>query len=336
MEQRFKFRHVNEVTGLFVLAVVALVVTGVLFSGHSQRWFARKYAFDVVLPESGTSGLRRGDEVLLLGVSAGLVNDIIVGDDGRMKAHVKIRRDFERFVRTDSTASIKKAFAVAGDSFMEISRGKTAPLPQRSPAITCLPSEDSLGRMEKMLASLSAELIPVVKKAGTGLEEWTKLGADLQKAGEQLTGLLARLDNLALGLEQGKGAAGKLFTETALADDAQKLITDASQTLSELQGMVTNLNLAVKDVQKGTARLPEIAEAVANETKDLPGLVEQTQTSMRELERLIEALQRHWLVRKYVNKTNPPSLRPEPGPEETKRNKFKSQPTPKGARQGHH
>jgi hypothetical protein len=24
---------------------------------------------------------------------------------------------------------------------------------------------------------------------------------------------------------------------------------------------------------------------------------------------LIEAMQRHWLVRKYVNKTNPPSLR---------------------------
>jgi hypothetical protein len=53
-------------------------------------------------------------------------------------------------------------------------------------------------------------------------------------------------------------------------------------------------------------RLPEITDAVANEAKDLPGLVMQTQTSMRELERLIEAMQRHWLVRKLVNKTNPP------------------------------
>ena len=31
---------------------------------------------------------------------------------------------------------------------------------------------------------------------------------------------------------------------------------------------------------------------------------------MRELERLIEGLQRHWLVRKYMNKTNPPPLTP--------------------------
>ena len=80
--------------------------------------------------------------------------------------------------------------------------------------------------------------------------------------------------------------------------------------MSELQGVVTNLNVAVKNVQNGTARLPEITDAVANEAKDLPGLVLQTQTSMRELERLIEAMQRHWLLRKYVNKTNPPPLRP--------------------------
>jgi len=73
--------------------------------------------------------------------------------------------------------------------------------------------------------------------------------------------------------------------------------------------METNLNVAVKNVQNGTTRLPEITDAVANEAKDLPGLVEQTQVSMRELERLIEALQRNWLVRKYVNKTNPPPLR---------------------------
>jgi hypothetical protein len=31
---------------------------------------------------------------------------------------------------------------------------------------------------------------------------------------------------------------------------------------------------------------------------------------MRELERLMEAMQRHWLLRKLVNQTNPPSGHP--------------------------
>jgi len=170
-----------------------------------------------------------------------------------------------------------------------------------------------------------------VKKAGAGLDGWTALGADLQTTREQLNGLLARLDNLAFGLEQGKGAAGKLLNETVLVDDAEKLLAQAGQTLGQLQGMVTNLNLAAMDVQTGAARLPEIADAVANETKELPGLVVQTQTSMRELERLIEALQRHWLVRKYVDKTNPAALGRASELEPTPQNR-KPQTPPKGTR----
>jgi phospholipid/cholesterol/gamma-HCH transport system substrate-binding protein len=115
--------------------------------------------------------------------------------------------------------------------------------------------------------------------------------------------LIARLNNIVAGVEQGKGTAGKLITDTALADEAQKLLARANEAMSELQGMVTNLNVAA-------ARLPEITDAVADEAKDLPGLVRQTQTSLRELERLVEAMQRTWLLRKYVNQTNPPPSRP--------------------------
>jgi phospholipid/cholesterol/gamma-HCH transport system substrate-binding protein len=305
MQARFKFRHVNEVVGVFVIAVVALVIVGVIFSSHSQRWFARKFGFDVLLPQAGTSGLRRGDEVFILGVSAGLVDDVIVKDDGRVKARVKMRRDFERFVRVDSTASIKKAFAVAGDSFMEISAGTGVRLPADNPTIICVPSEDSLGRIEKIVSDLHAELIPVVKKTGAGLEQWTKLGADLEKSNRRLSGLFVRWDRLSEGLEQGKGTAGKLLTEDALADEAQQLLARANQAMGQLQLMATNLNAAMTNIQAGAARLPEIADAVANETKDMPGLVHQTQVSMRELERLIEALQRHWLVRRYVKKADP-------------------------------
>ena len=62
--------------------------------------------------------------------------------------------------------------------------------------------------------------------------------------------------------------------------------------------------------QVASTNLPAISDAIGKEGKDLPGLVLQTQSSMRELERLIAAMQRHWLLRKYVNKTNPPPLRP--------------------------
>jgi phospholipid/cholesterol/gamma-HCH transport system substrate-binding protein len=155
--------------------------------------------------------------------------------------------------------------------------------------------------------------MPVVEKAGVGLDEWTQLGGDLRTNSEQLQELIARFHRLVADVEQGKGTAGRLLTDTSLADDAQKLLTRANERMGELQDVVTNLDVAVKNARAGTARLPEITDAMANEAKDLPGLVLQTQVSMRELERLIEAMQRNWLVRKYVNKTNPPPLRPLPG-----------------------
>ena len=329
MEKRFKFRNVNEMNGLLVLSVLALVLAGVIFSGHSQRWFSRKYTFDVLLPKEGASGLRPGADVFILGVSVGLVEDISVGDDLRMRARVKIRRDFARFVRTDSTASIKKVFDVGGDSYIEITRGVRAPLPAPNPEIVCLASEDSFGRMEGMLADLHSALMPVVEKAGVGLDEWTQLGGDLRTNSEQLQELIARFQSLVADVEQGKGTAGRLLTDPSLADDAQKLLTRANERMGELQDVVTNLDVAVKNARAGTARLPEITDAMANEAKDLPGLVLQTQVSMRELERLIEAMQRSWLVRKYVNKTNPPPLRPLPGSEEPTEKPFKALRSPK-------
>ena len=138
--------------------------------------------------------------------------------------------------------------------------------------------------------------------------------------------------SLAADVEQGKGTAGKPITDTSLADEAQRLLSRANETMGELQAVATNLNVTVKNVQLGTSRLPEITDAMANEAKDLPGLVQQTQVSMRELERLIEAMQRNWLVRKYVDKTNPPPLRPLPESEEPARKALKPSRSPKDSK----
>jgi phospholipid/cholesterol/gamma-HCH transport system substrate-binding protein len=259
----------------------------------------------------------------------GSVSDVVVDTTGRMEAEANIRRDFFRFVRADSSAVVKKKFGVAGDSFFEITRGQGQPLPEKNASIVC--NEEFQNALEAAIEDIRRDTLLVLKKTSAGLETWTTLGSNLITSRERLDQLVGRLDHIADDLQQGKGTAGKLLTDTAVADDAQKLLARANEAMSELQGVVTNLNAAVKNVQNGTARLPEITGAVADEAKDLPGLVQQTQTSMRELERLIEAMQRHWLLRKYVNPTNPPPTRPSPASKESNQKPRKALLSPKNS-----
>ena len=302
-KEPFKFRRVNEIAGIFVLAVLGVLVAAILWMGHSQRWFRSRVSLRIVLPEAGAAGIRQGSEVYFLGTLIGSVSEVNVLPTGRMEAETSIRRDFFRFVRADSSAVVKKKFGVAGDSFFELTRGNGQSLPEANASIVC--NEQFQSPLEAAVEEIRSETVLVLKKTSAGLDEWTKLGADLRETREHLDAFSLRIDKMAADVEAGHGTVGKLITETALLDDAHELMARANQTVSQLQGAATNVNVAA-------AQLPGITGPIADEAKDLPGLVQQTQTSMRELERLIEAAQKNWLVRKYVNKTNPPAAMPLP------------------------
>jgi phospholipid/cholesterol/gamma-HCH transport system substrate-binding protein len=309
IQESFKFRRVNEITGTFVLIVVGLLIGAVLWAGHSQRWFKSRVTLRIVLPEDGAAGIRQGSEVYFLGTLVGSVSYVDVETTGRMEAEVNIRRDFFQFVRVDSFAVVKKKFGVAGDSYFEITRGKGLPLMEKDASIVC--TEQFQNALEAAIEEIRRETLLVMKKTSDGLDTWTKLGTELGETREHLDRIAASMEKMAASVEAGKGTVGRLVTDPALADEAQTLLARANETMSQLQSTVTNLNLAVKNVQSSTARLPEITGAVADETKNLPGLVLQTKSSMVELERLVEALQHQWLIRKYVNQTNPAPLHPQ-------------------------
>lgn len=325
-EQRFKFRHVNEITGTVVLGIIAVLIAAVVWTGYSQRWFRSRVTLRIVLPEAGAAGIRQGSEVYFLGTMVGTVSDVLVDAAGRMEARANIRRDFFRFVRADSSAVVKKKFGVAGDAYFEITRGEGQPLAEKNAFILC---RDLPVSVEAAIEELRSAALPVFEKLSTGLDTWTALGTNLIQTQHRLEQLLVRLDHIVAAVERGEGTAGKLITDPALADQAAELLTRANETMGELRRVMTNLNVAVRNVQDGTARLPEITDALANEARDLPGLVLQTQVAVRELERLIEAVQRHWLVRKYVNKTNPPPLRPWPELQKPQKEPVKSLRSPK-------
>jgi phospholipid/cholesterol/gamma-HCH transport system substrate-binding protein len=288
---------------------VVVLIAAIVGTAYKQRWFRGTVTLWIVLPEAGAAGIRQGSEVYFLGTLVGTVSDVFVAATGRMEARTSIRSDFFRFVREDSSAVVKKKFGVAGDAYFDITRGQGQPLPKKNASIVCKELPVSI---ETAIEEVRRAVLPVLEKLSvgvdtwtalgtklsTGADAWTGLGTNLGETREQLNRLLARLDGLVAGVEQGKGTAGKLLTDPAVADDLKTILDKGNASMDQLQSIL-------KDVQVAGTHLSAVSEALAIEAKDLPGLVLQTQQTLHELERLIEGLERHWLIRKYIEQRQP-------------------------------
>ena len=329
MEPHVKFRHVHAITGTFVLVILGVLIAALVLAGRSQRWFIGNVNLEIVLPEAGAAGIRQGSEVYFLGTLMGTVSDVSVDPAGRMIAQVNIRRDFFKFVRMDSSAVVKRKFGVVGDAYFEITRGEGLPLPEKNASIIC--NEQLPSALESAVEEIRREAVPALKKLNEGLATWTILGSNLVASTERLDTILLRGEAMASGLQEGKGTVGKLLSDPAAFEEWTHLLSKANLSLDELQGMLKHLKEASGNLELASTNLPAISEAIGQEAKDLPGLVLQAQMSMRELERLLGAMQRHWLLRKYVNPTNPPPLRPVAPSEPAERKPFRQLRSPRDA-----
>lgn len=312
MQEDFKSKHVHAITGTFVLGVIGVLIVALVFAARSQRWFIGNAALRIALPEAGAAGIRQGSDVYLLGTLVGSVSDVRVDQSGRMDADVKIRRDFYLFLRTDSTAVVKKKFGVVGDAYFELTRGRSDPLPEKNAVIAC--ADPLPGAVESAIEEVRYEAVPALRKLSAGLDTWNALGTNLIVSQSRFEEVIARVENVIAALQQGEGTAGRLLTDPSVANELESFLNKANQTADELKVTIHNLRVASVEVHRASTNLPGISGVLSREARELPGLALQMHTSMREMERLMEAMQRHWLVRKYVDPINPPPLRPSPKP----------------------
>ena len=232
LDQKFKFRFVNEITGVFVLFAIAALIAGVFLAGHAQGLFESKFRLHTVFQAvDGTYGLKKGSEVRIHDTAAGSVISINPTMENTIEATFELKASFHGFVRTNSVAVVKKTLIVTGDSFVDISIGnRQFPLMPDGSLIACTQDKDITKQAMLVLEELRARLLPTLDKVNATLDELPAL---------------------------------------------------AGQTRTTLQA----------------------SEVLLRE--EVPGLLIQAQDTMRASQVLIEGLQRHWLVRKYIE--NPDS-----------------------------
>lgn len=295
MKKPFKFRYVNEIVGAFVLIVLFLLIAGIIITGRAQGWFEPTYEIRAEFPDEGTMDLRRGSEVRVMETPAGMVEDIGPREDGVMEAVFEVRGRFFQYIREDSTGIVKRAFGVAGDAFVDITRGHGAPLPEENARIPIIRDTELLDLAESLLAEVRETTVPAIEELQRMLQETTGLVRDLRDPEGDVQQLLASLNRVMQGLEAGEGAAGKLLRDPEVAEEVDAMVASVQASLDEV-------NRILARVAEAAEKLPPMTDRVAGELEDVPGLVYQTQATLQEAEVLIEGIQRHWLIRRHIDK----------------------------------
>lgn len=316
MSQSYRFRYAEEIAGGFVILCVALLIVGIYAAGHAQGWFHKKLALKAKFePGKGTYGLQEGAEVRILGTLAGWVGEIVPAEDAGMATTLILQGKFGKFVRTDSIAKVKKKFEVAGDAYIDITLGNPAqPMLRTGDYIPCVQDVELIEAAKKMVNNFSDAALPML---------------------DQFKAILGHVTQVTGELEKHQGVAGKLIGDPKWAEDMQAIVRDIRQTseqlplmAAKLDGVITNVQGLAHSLSDTASRFPKVADGAAgvvqdmrtttggltNQVANVQAVLLQAESMMRETQVLVEGLQKHWLVRKYIEESGTtPMQAPVPG-----------------------
>ena len=301
MAKPFKFRYVREIVGSFMLAIIILLVAGIVLAGRAQGWFEPSMTLRVRIPMADLSGINKGAAVMTLGTKLGVVQKVLVKEDASIEAVLLLKGSFIQFIRSDSQALIKKQFGVAGDSFIELTRGVGSVLEDDLLPTDARKDTELVELAQKLLQDVQEAVLPLLEQVRAAAQQYTELGAGLQNTVASVDVLLGTVNELAAGLNEGEGTAGKLLKDPQTVDEVNLLIESVGGLLSNLNTVVYDVRGVVTNVNGILLETQDTVHNIKRASVGLPAMMQQTEGALGDVELLLQGIQRHWLLRNYID-----------------------------------
>ncbi|HVC96116.1 MAG TPA: MlaD family protein [Pirellulales bacterium] len=121
MPEPFRLRFVNQIVGVFVLAILAVVFAFLLLLVRAKGRTSDHVEFEIRTKQDDLGGLRIGTEVQILGKTSGRIDRIdYVGEGNQVVVGLAIKERFARQILTNSTVRVRHGH---GAPFLEVLRG---------------------------------------------------------------------------------------------------------------------------------------------------------------------------------------------------------------------
>jgi phospholipid/cholesterol/gamma-HCH transport system substrate-binding protein len=219
------------------------------------------------------AGLANGATVRVGGMSAGEVLHIEVPDSPPSRFRVRWRIDarLRGLVRGDSVATIETE-GVVGGTYLAVRPGTSHT--QQAAALATVPSKEPVELSELLTrgTGLLNDAQSMLKDVGG------KLGGTL----DQVTTTIGNVNDIAVGLKQGRGAAGMLLRDQEFASHIRQSVTSATSNADEI--------LAGIKEGRGAAGMLLRDEAVTGEIRDSLKNVQQATSDLGQASHQVAAL----------------------------------------------
>lgn len=268
MDKPFKFRRAREISGIFVIAAILLLVVGVMMHGKVKGWFEPKSIFEVQLPEEGTQGIKVGSEVHILGSKVGTVTRIelrqkdhfeeladyssVPPGDIVLVAILEVRGGRSVFVGSDSKAILKKDLAGFGSSYFDISRSGTAwpdGIAVRSLAVE--KTKDVTNELTSIVEDIRDSLIPALGKIEDASKEISILAKSLSTENGGFQGTLTKLDSVMEKIDRGEGTVGAMISDKEAEKNFGEMLANFNKASVDLTSSLAKIDGVVSEMDEG-------------------------------------------------------------------------------------
>jgi phospholipid/cholesterol/gamma-HCH transport system substrate-binding protein len=242
MPERERVKWAQLRVGILVIVGLLLFAVAVFFISGQGGLFTRHYHVKAYLSSAGD--LRQGAEVHLAGIAVGSVSKIQISpfpDPHRaVELDLEIKRKFQKEIRTDSVATVNTV-GLLGDSYLDITRGSPGhDVVAEGGALKTSEKPDVAAVMQNTndvimnLRVLSAKLDEITVQIESGKGSMGRLIYD-QTLYDKMDATTASLQNLVNGVQHGEGTLGKLVTDETLYKHSVATLDRIDQVLDDVQ-----------------------------------------------------------------------------------------------------
>jgi phospholipid/cholesterol/gamma-HCH transport system substrate-binding protein len=240
------------IVGVFVTAGLALFTTGLFMIGNRHEAFARH--IEIYTKFSNLSGIAQGAKVQVAGMDAGQVIGVEIPDSPPAKFRVKVRisEKLRGLVRSDSVVTIGTE-GVVGNRFLAISAG-TARAPVAAPGATLAGAEPTdisalLDQAKGTIGNIDTTVRNANKLVTNADGLISTLGGNLNSTVTEVKTTVSNANELIAGIKEGRGAAGMLLRDEALADQVRQAVTNIQGATSDLKSAAATAGTLVSELQ---------------------------------------------------------------------------------------